>query len=71
MPTRNVTADTVQVAILENGFQVMPLFGTHQVGDEVWIHDDTLENGVISKVVQVGSLRDSDATGSLQGRQTC
>jgi len=64
-----VTADTVQVATLDNGFQIIPLFGAQQVGDEVWIHDDTLQNGVISKVVQVGSLRDT--AGSLEGRQTC
>jgi hypothetical protein len=61
IPARNVTADTVQVATLENGFQVMSLFGTHQVGDEVWMHDDTLQNGIISKVAKVGSLRDARA----------
>jgi len=59
--SRNVTVDTVQVATLENGFQVMSFFGTHQVGDKVWIHDDTLQNGTISKVAKVGSLHDARA----------
>jgi len=31
------------------------------VGDEVWMHDDTLQNGIISKVAKVGSLRDARA----------
>ena len=66
-----MTADTVQVATLENGFQVMSLFGTHQVGDEVWMHDDTLQNGIISKVAKVGSLRDVRADCSPDGLQKC
>ncbi|GLB44249.1 hypothetical protein LshimejAT787_1601790 [Lyophyllum shimeji] len=64
-----VTDDMVQVATLENGLQIVPMFGARKVGDDVWIHDDTLQNGTTSKVVGVASMK--EAFSGLGKRQTC
>lgn len=65
----DVTADMLEVATLENGVQVMPMFGAHKVGDEVWIHDDTFQDGKTSKVISVNSFK--EAFSHLGKRQTC
>ncbi|KII93431.1 hypothetical protein PLICRDRAFT_171186 [Plicaturopsis crispa FD-325 SS-3] len=60
-----------RVARLESGHRVLELFGSLSVGDEVWVHDETLLEGTLSKVANVTTVAEAFADLALEGRQTC
>ncbi|KII94884.1 hypothetical protein PLICRDRAFT_47919 [Plicaturopsis crispa FD-325 SS-3] len=69
-PTLDANATlSPRVGLLDNGMKVMETWGQLSIGDEVWIHDETLLNGTFSKIVNFTTP--AEAFGHLEGRQQC
>ncbi|RDB17090.1 hypothetical protein Hypma_001928 [Hypsizygus marmoreus] len=73
MTLHDITPDMVQIATLENGMQILPMFGgAHKLDDDVWVHEDSSDKGAISKVVRVASMKEmAKELDELDKRQNC